>query len=55
MAITPVTTGMLSVDGFEADEVLPDIERQVQRRERAASLRLPAKCFERIALLLFGI
>ena len=28
MAITPVTTGMLSVDGFEADEVLPDIERR---------------------------
>ena len=25
---------------------------QVQRRERAARLRLPAKCFERIALLL---
>ena len=28
MAITPVTTGMRSVDGFEADVVLPDIERR---------------------------
>jgi hypothetical protein len=32
MAITPVTTGMLSVDGFEADEVLPDIERPADAR-----------------------